>query len=115
VTRRIRLYELYPGGRSGLSTQTSDYHGETYKVAAFSIRQAYWLVGNRQWADGPDRPIGIVEHYTKNGPAEGWHRLWDGCRIHWGLGLGHAASKTAITRAMRDHIENAHHADGGAS
>ena len=112
--RRVRLYELYPGGRSGLSTQTKDYHGEWYKVAAVSIRQAYWLVGNRQWAAGPDEPVGVVEHYTKYGPPEGWHRLWDGCRIHGGLGLDHGASRTAIAEAMRAHLaKHAELEDGG--
>ena len=73
-----------------------------------SIRQAYWLVGHRSGRTAPDTPVGIVEHYTRNGPPEGWHRLWDGCRIHHGIGLNHAASKTAIVRAMRGHLAAAH-------
>jgi hypothetical protein len=102
TSTRTRIYEIYEGP-SGLSTQTVDYRGEFYIVAAVSIRQAYWLIGNRQWAASSDRFIGIIEHYTRNGPPEGWHRLWDGCRIHHGLGIRHGAAKTSLLKAMRAH------------
>lgn len=100
--KRLRVYEVYQGPL-GLSAQTAAYRGEFYIVAAASIRQAYWLIGHRQWAAGSDRPTGIIEHYTRGGPPEGWHRLWDGCRIHHGLGIRHGATKTALLKAMRAH------------
>ena len=100
--RRVRLYEIYPAA-GGFSAKTVDYRGEIVKVAAVSIRQAYALAARRDGLEGPDQPVGIVEHYTKNGPPDGWHRLWDGCRIHGGIGLKHGASRTAITQAMQRH------------
>ena len=100
---RTRLYELYPGGPSGLSNQSVDYHGRFILVAAGSIRQAYWLAGHMKWAASADAPVGVIESYIRGGPDEGWHELWDGCRIHHGLGLRSGASKTAITRAMKAH------------
>jgi len=66
-------------------------------LLVLSMQSIVYSVGYPLGADGADRPVGIVEHYTRNGPPEGWHRLWDGCRIHWGLGLGHAASKPQST------------------
>lgn len=104
MTRRLRIYEVYEGPH-GLSAQTVDYRGEFYIVAAMSIKQAYWLIGHRQWSDSPQKIVGIVEHYTRNGAPEGWHRLWDGCRIHHGLGIRHGASKTALSTAMQRHMD----------
>lgn len=105
--KRIRIYHIYQGPR-GLSSKSVDYQGETLKVAATSIKQAYYFAGNRQWAGDVDRPLGLVEHYKRGGPDEGWHRLWDGCLIHHGLGLEHGLSQTRITAAMRGHLRERH-------
>jgi hypothetical protein len=105
MTRRIRLYEIYPTG-ADFSARTYDYHGVGYDVAATSIRQAYFLAGHKTWATDPDAPIGIIQIYTRNGDPEGWWQLWDGCRIHHGLNLPGAASKTAISRAMHRHLKS---------
>jgi|tagenome__1003787_1003787.scaffolds.fasta_scaffold16436492_1 hypothetical protein len=110
--RPVKTYDLYPCGR-GFSAKTADYQGEIIQVVAVSIRQAYYLAGKTIWADGPDRPVGVVEHYTKNGPEEGWHRLWCGCRIHGGIRLQHGAGKRAIATAMRAHLARAHTEEAG--
>lgn len=108
--KRIRIYELFDGPR-GLSAQTRDYHGILYMVSAVSIRQAYYLAGHMQWASDLDKPIGIVEHYTRGGADEGWWQLWCGCRIHHGLGIRHGTPKTRISAAMRAHMQTRHGAD----
>lgn len=111
MNRRIRLYELYPaGGPSGLSTRMVGYFVDvSYRVAARSVRQAYWLVSHREWATGPEDPVGIVDHYTR-----GVHLLWDGCRSHGDLGLRPGSSKTAVVAAMRRHIAEAHGSEAEA-
>jgi hypothetical protein len=111
MSGRVRLYEIYPRG-GGFSTRTVDYHGQAISVAAVSIRQAYWLAGRGMWASSADNPVGIVESYGRNSHPGGWYRLWDGCRIHGGLCLDRAASRTAITRAMRRHLADHHETDG---
>jgi hypothetical protein len=111
-SQRIKVYNLFPSWR-GLSAMTADYHGETIKVAAASIRQAYYLAGRMVWSGGPDQPLGVLEHYTRDGPDEGWHLLWCGCRIHGGIGLKHGAGKRAIVAAMQTHLAERHR-DGGA-
>jgi len=105
LTSRIRIYEIYPGP-TGLSAQTEDYHGAFYIVAAVSIRQAYWLASHMRWAGGPDNLTGVIEFYQRGGAPEGWHTLWDGCRIHHGTGIRHGATITATRRAMQSHIDS---------
>lgn len=105
MSKRIRLYEIYPAGR-GFSAQSSDYHGVIYKVAAVSIRQAYFFAGNYTWATDPNNPIGLVEVYNKHVVGEGWHHLWDDCRIHGGVGISHGDSRTRIASAMRQHRDS---------
>ncbi|KRF11035.1 hypothetical protein ASH02_19555 [Nocardioides sp. Soil796] len=100
--RELKLYTLYPS-LTGFSVKSVDYDGRTSKIAAESVKQAYFYAHKVQWSQGPDSPAGIVEIYQRGGHDDGWHSLWCGCRIHWGIGLQHLMSKTALVRAMRDH------------
>lgn len=98
----MKLYTLYPTP-SGFSVKSVDYDGRTYKIAAESVSQAFYFAHNQRWTQGPDSPAGIVEVYQRGGNEEGWHSLWCGCRIHWGIGLEHLMTRTALVRAMREH------------
>jgi hypothetical protein len=45
---RLKIYDLYPYAGT-FSTQTAEYGGSVYKVAATSIRQAYALSHKGLW------------------------------------------------------------------
>ena len=98
----MKLYTLYPYVH-GFSVKTIDYDGRSYKIAAESVRQAYCFAHHDLWEQSPDNPAGIVEIYQRAGHEEGWHTLWCGCRIHWGIGLQHLMTKTSLVRAMHEH------------
>jgi len=98
----MRIYTLY-SSYSGFSVKSVDYHGTTYKVAAESVKQAFFFAHNQKWSDGPDASAGIVEIYHRGGDKQGWHQLWCGCKIHGGLGIKNAMTKTALVKAMRSH------------
>ena len=86
-----------------MSTKTADYLGQFVDVAAVSIKQAFFFAGNRQWAEGPDGPAGIVEYYQRGAGPPGDHRLWCGCQIYGGL-FRHGDSGRTIREKMEKHV-----------
>lgn len=106
-SRSTKVYVVFPSG-TGFSSKTIDYHGVAIYVAAVSIKQAYYLAGNRVWVDDIDQPRGIIQHYQRGGDPRGWYRLWDGCLIHGGLSIEHGDGKRKIIAGMREHLLRQH-------
>lgn len=103
----MRIYQLYPaGGR--FSNKSIDYTGVAYYVLASSIKQAYYLAYHNEWSGGICAP-GIVDVYTRGGTVvnEGWHQLWDGCRIH-GTFVSHGDRSTKVSNMMQEHFAKEH-------
>ena len=63
--------------------------------------------GKRQATDTAN-PAGIVDVYTRGGPEDGWHRLWCGCQIHWGIGIEHGQGVRALRVCIREHDVDHH-------
>jgi hypothetical protein len=79
--RRLRVYELYET-MFGFSARTWDYvrfKGPIVRVAARTIRQAYFLAGHGIWTDGPGSP-GIVEVLDERDGPDGRWVCWNGQR-----------------------------------
>jgi len=107
AARATKVYELYPGGRSGFSNQTADYQGEIVAVAAVSNRQAHYLAHANVWASDPDNPRGILWRYSRGAGAPGDHWLFTGARIYGLGGIGvirRNAGKRAIGAWMREAL-----------
>lgn len=103
MSKRIRLYELYPH-RGSFSVMTIHCHQRYLVVAATSVRQAYALAHKGIWIDpDADAPVGIMLTYT----AEEGTTLWCGCRGHnVGVGLPldhHGGGVTAVRAAVTAH------------
>lgn len=99
-----RIYTLYPSGRGGFTNKSIAYHGTEYRVAAISIKQAYYLAHKRKWIT-ETTASGIVSIYMR----ECGHQLWDGCVGHeYDLGLGHADGVRKINDAVRNHMTAFH-------
>lgn len=97
----VKIYSLFPDG-VGYSNNTVDYHGESWKVAAVSNRQAHYYATNSIWAGGPGEG-GVVEVYRRGWGEPGDHRLWCGCRIYGGIGIEHGDDVRKIKGAMVEH------------
>jgi hypothetical protein len=98
---RLKIYDLYPYAGT-FSTQTAEYGGSVYKVAATSIRQAYALAHKRLWINPRDEhPVGIVSIYTRGMGI----RLWCGCSGHNVTGgrVKHGDGIRALRAAISAH------------
>jgi hypothetical protein len=99
----VRICQLFASG-TGFSNRPIDDPGDIYYIAAESIKQAYYLAYQGTLASDVDLPHVIVEIYA----GDGGHRLWCGCQILGGIGVGHGDGLRLIRVAMRRHLEEEH-------
>lgn len=92
MTKTTRVYDLFESPNGGPSAKSDDYGRASkriWKVAATSIKQAYFLVANDNWYGQDSNHVGILAT-TRNGGDTKWD-VYDGTE-QWGVPWKHYAN-----------------------